>query len=265
MLRDEYFGVEEPVPQDERLCGALMAHGCHKFLQVNVALFTCHMPILPPKPLFIPGNDYGSDIEEYFPERIGDSPGHQFRESQATLAEALSRAFSQAVRIAIVSLDDSEGGNKRPRWDSDSSHHSVTSNDETAHDSLSPHLRPATSSFQYDPAHPPIPPVSTCNPTSSSTPATGVTTSATGTISTSSASTSTSASTGSSPGSSPPVAIGSAPTAPGPAAASISSVLQTAQTRLSRSSTGATVKKWVPPPPRAGLKVPKPSNNPWRT
>ncbi|KAJ7727447.1 hypothetical protein DFH07DRAFT_782495 [Mycena maculata] len=208
--------------------------------------------------LSLKNTDYGSDIEEYFPSHLS----------------GLSRKHSASPSFEPFG---SEGGSKRSRRDSASSHRSVTSsNEETTRDSPSPHLRPATSSFQYDPSATSFGsasatiPYSTWTPTwvnplisSSSvsgppvvTASTTFGTSMTGTA-LASTSTSTPAQVGTGSATSPPTASGSSTSAL-PPVASGSSLLQS-----HRSSAGATLKKWVPPPPRAGLNVPQPSHNIW--
>ncbi|KAK7007964.1 hypothetical protein R3P38DRAFT_1623314 [Favolaschia claudopus] len=124
----------------------------------------------------------------------------------------------------------SEQGSKRARSGSIASHHSTIS---ISDDSPSPRLNAATSSFQFPPPHPPASTWSSRTGNSISAPTYGAAASR--------ASTS---------------AIRSITTGPAPPASSASAF------RPTRASTGATVRKYVPPAPRQGLKVP-PSESIW--
>ncbi|KAJ7020430.1 hypothetical protein C8F04DRAFT_1144145 [Mycena alexandri] len=140
---------------------------------------------------------------------------------------------------------DPNGSHKRMRSKAGNSRRrSPASSDDETRDSMSPRLHPTTSSFQSDP---------TASTLSTWTPPAGVLAApfasapqpVAGTLASSSANPSVHAS------------MSHASTTPG---ASSSSLLV-----QSRRLTGHTVKKWVPPPPRAGLSVPKAGNNPWST
>ncbi|KAJ7728404.1 hypothetical protein B0H14DRAFT_3169388 [Mycena olivaceomarginata] len=163
-----------------------------------------------------------------------------------------------------------ERSRKRVRSASLQSHHSVTSsNGETVSPGASPHLRPASSSFQYDPTTI----TSAC---------------ASGSVSTWTPSwlSSTSSSPGSSTSVPHPAAAISAPQSTGAAStgsithpilasASASTSISAPVIAIVKSSAGAgfspgrrpltghSVKNYVPPPPREGLNVPKAAHNPW--
>ncbi|KAK7000662.1 hypothetical protein R3P38DRAFT_3057202 [Favolaschia claudopus] len=126
----------------------------------------------------------------------------------------------------------SEQGSKRARSGSIASHHSTIS---ISDDSPSPRLNAATSSFQFPPPHPPASTWSSRTVNSISAPTFGA---AASHASTSRA------------------AVRSI-TTPAPSAANSASSF-----RPTRVSTGATVRKYVPPAPRQGLKVP-PSESIW--
>ncbi|KAK6983887.1 hypothetical protein R3P38DRAFT_3293198 [Favolaschia claudopus] len=174
-------------------------------------------------PLFL--RDADSDVEEVFPQRLLWDGG------DVSGGEAPSR--KRTASPALVS----EQGSKRARSGSAASHHSTIS---ISDDSPSPRLNAATSSFQFPPPRPPAAVVSGSLGTRSlrtgnsiSAPTFGA---AAGTASTSAIH---------------PITTGSVPSA-----SSASSF------RPTRASTGATVRKYVPPSPRQGLKVP-PSESIW--
>ncbi|KAJ7886277.1 hypothetical protein B0H13DRAFT_2342924 [Mycena leptocephala] len=196
------------------------------------------------------GDKYDSDIEEVFP------PSHE-----AFLGEGYSRKRS-------ASFFDDARDSKRVRSRSQSSHRSGTSSTVSYDDDASTSLRPVTSSFQYDPAlgcassmHPPMvvgaTPVvsySTWTPTwAPSDASTTLTHSVTGTFTSGQPSVaSTSASTSAKPAS-------SSSSTSIPAAATSSAILQATHRISSRPS----LQRYVAPPAREGLTVPKTTSSPW--
>ncbi|KAJ7078051.1 hypothetical protein B0H15DRAFT_954817 [Mycena belliarum] len=187
------------------------------------------------------GVAYESEIEEIFP------PAH----------EAFGRGVS-LKRSASPSalLDDTCGKVKKIRSGSVGSHISVdTTTDGTGHNSPSPQLRPATSSFQYDPA--------LDNSAPALTPASAYSTWTPSWTITNSVTSSSSAASGS--GSHGPSAPGSTAFAAGPSVAS--TVTSTSDVSPSRRRSTLlsrpTLRNYVPRPPREGLTVPKAADNPW--
>ncbi|KAK7037120.1 hypothetical protein R3P38DRAFT_3263088 [Favolaschia claudopus] len=176
-------------------------------------------------PLFLRDINADSDVEEVFPQRLLWDGG------DVSGGEAPSR--KRTASPALVS----EQGSKRARSGSAASHHSTIS---ISDDSPSPRLNAATSSFQFPPPRPPAAVVS-------------------GSLGTRSLRTGNSISAptfGAAAGSASTSAIHPITTGSVPSASSASFF------RPTRASTGATVRKYVPPPPRQGLKVP-PSESIW--
>ncbi|KAF7335059.1 hypothetical protein MVEN_02256400 [Mycena venus] len=190
--------------------------------------------------LFLRDIDADSDIEELFPAQV-----------LLPSNEGVSRK-----RTASPSFKSDIGGRKRARSGSASSQHSTISIDDDDDDGASPslHLRPATSSFTYDPA--PNPLVSSSTQYSTWTPSWSSNAHAGGTPSASA--------------SAPPAitsgtansTLGASAVGASAAATSASALTATSTSRTSRATAGPTVRKYVPPPPREGLTVP-PSDNPW--
>ncbi|KAJ7476050.1 hypothetical protein FB451DRAFT_1173968 [Mycena latifolia] len=186
------------------------------------------------EPLF---GGYDSDIQETFP------PPHE-----AFLGQGLSLKRSASP---FGLLDDNERGRKKTRTRSEGSHISVaSSDDETHHDSPSPRLRPASGSFQYDPALDPA------RMYASSTTADSTWTSSAITNSSGTSSTRTPSSLGMT-STTTQFAAGSS------FAASSSGASQLPSARQTRTFSGPTLQKYIPKPPRQGLVVPKPADNPW--
>ncbi|KAJ7508165.1 hypothetical protein B0H11DRAFT_2218162 [Mycena galericulata] len=228
--------------------------------------------------LFLQGDD--SDIEVVFPDRL-----------IAQDNEGPSR--KRSASLSFDSDPEDRATWKRSRSDSLGSDQSVTPSwYETSHDSPSPQLRPTTSSFQYDPALDPAsatfgiggPAYSTWTPTWTQTPpggssvstasatASGSTTisapSGTASLGTAAlpiaslSSTSTQPSVGSSTGPSPIVNSSSA--GPFTTTASSSSAPNPHTSTVSTVHTRRpALQIYVPPAPREGLVVPKPSHDPW--
>ncbi|KAJ6603841.1 hypothetical protein B0H10DRAFT_2078627 [Mycena sp. CBHHK59/15] len=169
-----------------------------------------------------------SDAEEHF------LPPHE----AFVLGTSLKRSASP-----LSFFDNDKGKSKRTRSGSIASHISVNSTDDgTNQDSRSPPLRPATSSFQYqyDPALDPTSVTSskysTWIPSWTSTPITG---------------TSSSSNTGN--------AFASTSSAGSSAAGAAPVSHSDGRSGFSR----PTLQRHVPGPPRDGLVVPQPADNPW--